>query len=246
MEVKSLVLGFLFAVGIFAVKNGVGLFYSFTSNRTTRSKLAVLSVYSFLYFAVFVGSAYALRHSGLIEELAVLEKLLRSGMLIHVFVSSGLVGWGTWLLKKKKASEGESRGWLALVIPCPICLTAIFLSVAFASSLFPDASFGVAAGAYLIFTGISLASMLGLSFWNRFVRVRPDALLGSAMVMIGAYFFLSAAFMPLFNELETVYRIAAHKQDKQQIDWLRWLMIGMVAVVCLAVGFGRQWKAIRR
>jgi len=246
MEVKSLLLGFLFTVGIFAVKNGVGLFYSCTANRTAPSKLAVLSVYSFLYFAVFVGAAYALRHMGLIQDVAVLEKLLRSGMLIHVFVSSGLVGWGIWLLKKKEASEGESRGWLALVVPCPICLTAVFLSVAFASSSFPDASFGVAVGAYLIFIGISFASMLSLSFWNRYARVCPDALLGTAMVMIGAYFFLSAAFMPLFNELETVYRIAAYKQDKQQIDWRRWLMIGTVAAFCFAAGFRRKWKTIRR
>jgi len=246
MEIKILFLGFVFAFSVFALKNGVGLYYSFTSNRATRSKLSILVSSVVLYLAIFAGSAYALRPANLLERFDVLEKFLRSGMLIHVFVSSGLAGWGIWLLKKEGESGGETRGWLALVIPCPVCFMVVFMIVAFLFFFFPDSSLGIIAAAYLVFIGISLAGTLGLAFWNRYARARPNAVLGAAMIMSGAYYFLSATFMPLLEELETVYLIAACRQAEQQTDWLHWAMVVLVALVCFAAGFRQERKAIRR
>lgn len=246
MEIKSLFLGFIFAVGIFAMKNGTGLFYCLSSRRTVQEKLVILASNAFLYLTMFAASVYALRRIDLLDHFNLIEKLLKSGMLVHGFVSAGLMAWGIWLLKKREAKVGVSRGWLALVIPCPVCLTVIGMTLFFLLSFFPGAFFTVITVAYLLFTGISFATAAALTFWGRFNRVHANAILAAAMMMMGAYFFLSTAFMPFFQELEQVYRLAAGKKSSLAGDWRQWLLIGSAAVIFVVVGFYQKQKAMRR
>lgn len=246
MEGKSLLLGFIFAVGIFAWKSGVGLFYLLSSRRTGWSKLLVPTSYALLYLALFAGVAVLVRHSDRLASLTLPEKMLSYGMPLHGLMSTVLAAWGIRLLRQRPTAAEPSRGWLVLVMPCPVCMTVIGITVVLLVSFFPNNSFVFITVAYLLFIGIGFSSTAALAYWNRSRRVRANDILGSAMLMVGAYFFLSAVFMPFFQELETVYRLAVGKQSDSTGDWRHRLTIGAAALIVAAVGYYRQQQAMRR
>ena len=133
-----------------------------------------------------------------------LQSFMRSGMLIHVLMAAGFVFWGLALLKQGKKSQTPSHAWLALVIPCPVCITVVFLSSAFLVSYFPDSSRLAVFCAYLTFIGIVVLTVTGMSLWGIKSDSTPESDMGAAMLIIAAYFFLSVIVMPSL-EMSTRY-----------------------------------------
>ena len=106
------------------------------------------------------------------------------------------------LLKRGRGHDAGSRGWLLLVIPCPVCASVILFSVAFFISLFPDQRRWAAAGLYLAFVGIAFFSLAVIGIFRRGRSGCAETHLGGAMLLMAAYFLLSVTVVPQFADLE--------------------------------------------
>lgn len=215
MELKTLFIGIVFAMGIFAVKSGVGLRYLLTCKAGLKAKLLSLFMYILVYLAMFMLSAYILRSIDVIAYFDTIQSWLRSGMLVHVIMAAGLMLWGFYLLKADGRLERESYGWVALLVPCPICVTVIFISLSFLISYYPDAGYLAPLAAYLAFMGIVGVTIIVMTLWGWSIGFSgsSESTMGAAMMMISAYFFLSVIIMPQFANLDKIYRLAAYHSE---------------------------------
>lgn len=246
MELKSLFLGLLFATGIFALKCGCGLHYILARKRALAARACVLVSFAFVYLAVFAGSWGVCREADALRWFHLLSAVFQSGMLLHVVLAGGLLVWGLALLKRERTPDERSAGWIALVVPCPLCAAVVFVTVAFLVSAFPDVSLRAVLGAYLLFVVLSLLTIGGLCLWGGATGAEPESMLGTSMLFISTYFFLSAMLMPQFGDLDKVYRLAAYQPDQPGGGAWQLLVLFSVLLLCIGGGFWLGLKRIRR
>ncbi|AAM31292.1 DUF2162 domain-containing protein [Methanosarcina mazei] len=181
------VIGIMIGILIFGIKTGLGCGFS---NITAREILTIASSYFFL--ALLFGSV-ADRLS-----LEAFEKLSSMGMGIHVLVSLLLIGAGIYTQKKWNSGKDVSRHtFLAISMPCPVCLGALAVSCMLLSES-------------LNLSGIKIGLLVGISFFTavvvssflfRFGKTRygktPETM-GSAMMLLGIYYLLGALLIPAY------------------------------------------------
>ncbi|SDP41406.1 DUF2162 domain-containing protein [Desulforhopalus singaporensis] len=245
MVLKSLILGVLFSVGIFAVKSGVGLSYCFAGSARTRSKIGACSLFVMTYLAVFASAVLVLQHVDLVRHLDLIQRWLRSGMLGHLVIAALMIGWGLLLLTKNDGSIGKSRGWLILAMPCPVCLTVILLSAAVLLSYFPEHLYLTAALFYLAFMAISLLTPVAVHLLRKRSPMEPDGFLGSTMLLMAAYFLLSAIIMPQFGDLDKIYRMACYRSDTLSADVAGAVNVTLLTAAAFLAGYSLTIKRIR-
>lgn len=241
MLLKSLVLGILFGIGVFALKSGLGLAAAL-SRRRRRQRLFGLLLFALLWALVFAGVALSLPRLDPLRHLAAIQSFMRSGMLIHLLLAALMLVWGLLLLRRgQAASTATSRGWLLLVLPCPVCVTVIFLSAAFFQARFPAQGATLLPGLYLAFMLISLtAAVIGSRRLE--AAASPEAFLGGIMILLATYFFLSVTIMPQFADLDKIYRLAGCPDARSPVDPSQ--IHPMLALIALAfgAGFTLTWK----
>lgn len=250
MELKTLFIGIVFAMGIFAVKSGVGLRYLLACKAKLRSKLLLLLLYVLVYLSMFMGAAYILRKVDIIAHFATIQKWLSSGMLVHVIMAAGLMLWGLYLLKNSGRMKRESYGWVALMVPCPICITVIFISLSFLISYYPDTGYLAPLAAYLAFMGIVTVTVIGMASWDwRFGSSgNSENNMGAAMMLIAAYFFLSVIIMPQFGNIDKIYRLAAYHSDAVATPDHHILLLIVLMISFFSAGFisiTRKYRSTR-
>ena len=215
MELKSLILGLFFSLGIFAFKNGVGLHYLLSYKQNSARKIIfIIFTYSLSYVLLFTFSYIVIKQIELLQHFQGIQNLMQSGMLLHFILAALLSGWGFLLLKHKHNKNKISYGWLPLIVPCPVCLTVIFFNVAFLLSFAPDTGFISVLLTTLGFVAFSISTAIILSSWTNKTQLEPESTLGSAMLFIAAYFILSVIVMPQFNKLDEIYRLASYQGNK--------------------------------
>src|SRR5690606_8872276 len=173
------VIGILVGILIFGIKSGIGCGFS---NISTRAILAVGGSYFLL----------ALLFGSVIDNinLEVVEKFSSMGMGINVLVSLLLIITGIYTRKKWNSGKDVSRHtFLAISIPCPVCLAALATSCLLLSENFNLS--GIKVG-FLVGLAFFIA-VVAFSFVFRFGKVRlgktPETM-GSAMMLIGIYYLL--------------------------------------------------------
>ena len=246
MELKSLFIGIIFSIGIFALKNGVGLHYIMMRKGVKIRNLVLFSLFGLVYLLLFMVCSHILQHIDILAHFDRLQTFMKSGMLIHMLMAGGFIVWGLTLLKQARKSENPSYGWLALVIPCPVCITVVFLSSAFLMSYFPDSGQIAVFSAYLSFMGIVFLTVTGMSLWGIRSDSTPESDMGAAMLIIAAYFILSVIVMPQFGDVDKIYRIAAYKGEKQTVSFLDLFKLYSIMAVLFTAGFLYMLKKIRR
>lgn len=171
--------GTLFSLGIFAVKTGAGLGYGQVSRKGIALTLG-------LYLLLF--ELIALLAERLLK---LLEPLLKGGPWLHGVMALGMILWGGWLVRKPGAActPGSS---LALLIPCPVCLTAMTFSTWTALHSLPLLPWAVGVVLGISFTVMTLLVML-LTQSGKSRESIPT--LGLAMITIGLYF-IASLFLP--------------------------------------------------
>ncbi|CAN2046135.1 DUF2162 [Candidatus Magnetomoraceae bacterium gMMP-1] len=261
MELKSLILGLSFTLGIFAIKSGVGLNYFLSQKKNLKSRLIFFSFYSLIYFAIFMLSSWFLRKIAIASYFDSMQSLLKSGMLIHFIMAGLLLLWGVLFLKGKhrhnlelkngdsggfQKKEKYSFGWLVLVIPCPVCVTTIFFSVGFLAAFFPDSGHWPVFLAYNGFILIALLSIIITNFLQSKSGQSPEFILGSAMIMIASYFLLSMILIPQFGDVDKIYRLAMYKGEKEVINIANILYFYGIMLTFFGFGFFIMQQKIRR
>lgn len=206
--------GMLFSLSIFVVKVGFGLALG-----RTRWKAIVLTL--LLYMGIFILAA--LLSGSLIK---ILEPVVRKGPYLHAAMALGMIAWGIYVIRhltgQNSALDGQSihhgaKGeyspqvtqhsvWF-LLVPCPVCLTAITFSTWAALNVIKLPPWLVGFGLGAVFTILSLLTYffvrlftLNSTFLNKGIS------LGFSMIVIGLYF-LTSLFLPAHIEgAKTIYQ----------------------------------------
>ncbi|MCC4769891.1 membrane transporter [Methanosarcina sp. DH2] len=181
------VIGIMIGILIFGIKTGLGCGFS---NINKREILTIGGSYFFL----------ALLFGSIADHISLdaFERLSAMGMGVHVLVSLLLIGAGIYTQKKWNAGKDVSRHtFLAISLPCPVCLGALAVSCMLLSES-------------LNFSGIKIGLLVGIAFFTavitssflfRFGKTRlgktPETM-GSAMMLLGIYYLLGALLIPAY------------------------------------------------
>jgi predicted transporter len=172
--------GMLFSLGIFALKVGAGLGYGGISRKGVVLTLG-------LYLALF--EIIALLADRLLK---LLEPLLRGGPWLHGVMALGMVLWGVVIITRK-ADHPTPASSLALLLPCPVCLSAMTFSTWAALTSLPLLPWAVG-----LVLGSAFSAMTLLVLWltgKPAASRGPAPSLGLAMIAIGLYF-IASLFLP--------------------------------------------------
>ena len=205
-------LGMFVSMASFSVKAGLGWGY-LLSRRGGAGKIAVSMLLAVVYALLFAAAGVvAPRFVGNYE---LFLPLWREGVTLHWAAALLILTWGVALLKSGAACRRDghdSRAWLALVVPCPVCAGAVLASASCLALYFPEQAVPALAGLYAAFmvAAAVTAAAMSRSPGAGEKRAPPEAALGTAMLLIAAYFMVSALVVPHFPEVRRVYRIAAN------------------------------------
>jgi len=215
MELKALFTGIIFALALFAVKNGVGLHYFLVQKRDPKARLFFLSLYSLLYLFLFMFCSHLLQKGTITPYLEATQRFFKSGLFLHALMAGGLAVWGTGLLKKGDGLNKGRYGWLALAIPCPVSMALILLMAALLTSYFPDAGHMPVVWGYVVFMGIVLVTVIHMKLGGHRSGSTPELTVGAALLIAALYFLLSVLVIPHFRDIDKIYRIATYEGEKQ-------------------------------
>jgi len=130
---------------------------------------------------------------------------------------------------------GRSRGWLALVIPCPVCLSVVLMSVAGLVLYFPEEALAATIGLFAVFIAIAAISGLTLLLGRKETGSAWETSLGLIMCLMALYFALTALLMPHFSEISKIYRMSVHAHHGNTEDFplvlLGWATIAALTLV---------------
>jgi len=93
VEYKSLFLGILFSIGVFALKNGVGLFYFLDSSRSCLKNFGFLVVFSGVYLAIFYLVFLLLGAIDILKYFNLAQTFFKSGKRMHLAMADLFMGW---------------------------------------------------------------------------------------------------------------------------------------------------------
>ncbi len=240
MELKTLILGLFVSFAAFALKAGGGLSYLFATRPGAKGKAAVAAGFAAVYALAFSMAGLILSRVDLTGHMDLLQAFFKSGMFLHFLLAVLMALWGRHLVSApgtgKDAATGQAkgrtRGWIPLVVPCPVCFTVILLSIGFLRILYPGHP-GLLWTLYLFFVLVSFAVAFPLSF--AMGRVAPEPLLGGLMLYLSAYFMLTVFMVPAFSDLDKIYRIAS--ADSPFSPSVLSLILGSGAIAAVALGF---------
>lgn len=242
MEYKSLLIGVLMAVGVFAVKSGAGSHYYLSKSHGRVRNAGLVLCLALVYLAIFVAISLVIRKTNLLSFFDLIQGLMQWAMTLHFVMAAGLIVWGLVLIGRRGEGHRKSIGWLALVVPCPVCLTVILFTLAFLTAYFPDHPQKAALYAYAGFTAVQMATILVLGAWRSKTDLSPEFTLGAAMLVIAVYFLLSVFIMPHFGELERIYRLALPPMEDRTVNHGRFIWPAAGLVAFFAAGFFWKWK----
>lgn len=203
MELKSLILGLAFTLGVFAVKSGAGLAHAL-NGKSPRRRILLFLGFAGLYAPLFALSRQLAVHGDLLTRMETAMHLAKQGMILHALLATLLLAWGMFLLRRPQEKSAGSRGWLLLAAPCPVCGTVILGSVAFLHAGYPEQrwlSLWLFLGFFVVAAGSGL--LLARS------RLQGNHGLGLMMVLVAVYFLVTLATVPQVKDLERIYRLAA-------------------------------------
>ena len=255
MELKTLLIGMFISMAAFSVKAGIGAAYAWSSSGKWRGVVVfgLCASYAVLFAAVYaiVSRVNVVAHYGTFLP------LLRGGIAAHWFAALFIFIWGLYLFSSFRLdgpllgtvwrNEGSSgsRAWFALVIPCPVCLCSVLVSASCLALYFPEEAAVSVACLYVLFT-LTAGAACVVS-----LRAKPrgccqERALGTAMMMISAYFIVSALVMPSFAQAGKIYRIAAYSAENRKSVYSGGLYAWGVIASLLAAGYCRGAYIIAR
>lgn len=181
--IYAAVIGILIAILIFGLKTGVGCGFS-----SVRRRDVLILATGYFIISLILGSLV-----GFVDE-SYLEVIASLGMTLHVLIALILIVAGIYTQKKWICGHDVSkRTFLVISVPCPVCLTALFVScMILASTLEVD---GWKVG---VLVGIVFFLSVVLSTWVfRSMKKTPEDL-GTAMMFLGIFYLMGAMIVPAY------------------------------------------------
>ena len=255
--------GMLFSLGIFAVKVGFGLGFS---GMKWKGVLLTLSLYLMLFVAIAVLSGQLIRLlEPVLRKGPYLHALMAAGMIawgIHLLRrqktgirsqesedrtqktehrgqktedrSSGLSNVKAKI--QKNNSELSTLNSLLLLIPCPVCLSAMTFSTWAALNVFKFPAYLVGLGLGIVFIVLSLAFYFSLKLFTiHFSLVTPRVGLGLSMIAIGFYFIASLYLPAKIEEARGMYQ--SFLTEGANIDMNNSIGVFAILFVAFVIGY---------
>ncbi|MFP4027825.1 MAG: DUF2162 domain-containing protein [Candidatus Brocadiia bacterium] len=189
--------GMLFTLGIFATKVGLGLGFGGVRWRGTLLTHTV-------YIALFLIAALLSK-----PLTAALRPILQAGPYLHAMVALIMIGWGIHLFRGQHRIRDNSASShsLLLLIPCPVCFSAVVLSTWTALEITGLPPLAVGVGLGLAFVLLSSVLHLSVKLRGNFERTRSSSVaLALTMMAIGAYFLASLILPAKIEQARSAYR----------------------------------------
>ncbi|SFM44651.1 DUF2162 family putative transporter [Thermodesulforhabdus norvegica] len=244
MSVRALIVGLFLALAVFAAKTGAGLAYGLKTRKSRRAVAGLLIGYSLGYLALISAMTSILTGPCLSDQVrAVLNNLAHHGITAHVCLALGLFVWGLILLgrpSREVASAGKA--WLALVIPCPVCLLAISCSLAVLLVYLQTSGWKVILLAWALFIGTGLITAGLFSA----LKAHPDLILGFSMMGVAAYTLGSLFLGPSLEDARRVFRIVSTGRELSAFTLGKTLPVLIAAGLAFFGGFIRAFSAVRQ
>lgn len=247
MILEVLVAGMLMAVGAFAVKTGIGLQYLlYRVSGGAWARAGVWAGFGLAWFGLFVLCAWIAGQWEVARPGSAVQGLLESGMTLHVGASAGLAFWGIHLLRRPDPVDESTRAWLALVIPCPVCMVVLILSMTAVRTFIPGAAWKVMLGIFGAFVLIAVLTAAAFRSGRLTGDAPPSRTLGWAMLLTAAYFFTSILLLPPIQDADEIYTVAGRLAADGNPS--SWAVLGVFAATALSfiVGFLRMRARARR
>jgi predicted transporter len=179
--------GMLFSLGIFALKVGLGLGYG----RVGSKGIALtLGGYVGLFMLIAVAAERLMRF---------LQPILAKGPWLHTLLATGMITWGIVVILAKRHGHEPSgekkrpvRARLLMLVPCPVCLTAMTFSIwaALNAVKLPPLLTGLCLG-----SAFALMALLVALVAQSRSGAASETSLGMAMIVVGLYF-IASLFLP--------------------------------------------------
>lgn len=181
--IYAAVAGILIGIFIFGLKTGVGCGFS-----TVRKRDILLLAGAYFVISVILGS--------LVEfvDKTYLESISNLGMTLHVFIALVLIGAGIYTQKKWNCGHDVSKKtFLVISLPCPVCLTALFVSCMILASTLQISGWKIG-----ILVGLTFFISVISSTWIFRKMKRTPEDLGTAMMFLGIFYLLGAMIVPAY------------------------------------------------
>lgn len=215
--------GTLFSLGIFAVKVGCGLSFG-------RVRLRGIFLILFMYLVLFILIAMLSQHL-----IKILEPVLRKGPYLHSMMAAGMIAWGIILLKEQNTHTPSSHHSILLLIPCPVCLTAMTFSTWSALNVvkFHPALVGMGLGCVFVLLSLTVYLSLKLISLHSSLIIQRSSL-GLGMIAIGLYFIASLFLPAKIEQAKGMYQSFLTDGNKADIN----NTIGVLALLLAALVVG--------
>ncbi len=251
MELKTLWLGLVVSMAVFAVKTGFGwacLWTEWPRGRRVAVSFCILAGYAAMFSLTFLLASYF----DLSAHYETLLPLWENGVVLHWITALVLCVWGVTLLKGPACSSGcgfvscRIGPAFAMIIPCPVCISVVLMSIAGLVLYFPEEALPAAVALFAVFVCIAVSGGLLLVAYRKSSGEPPENTLGLLMLMTALYFMLSALLMPHVGEIERIYRLSANAHEVRQEDMLPVLCAWAGIFVMLCLGFVLARRHVRK
>lgn len=251
MELKTLWLGLVVSMAVFAVKTGFGwacLWTEWPRGRRLAASLCILAGYAAIFALAFLlASRFDLpaHHETLLP-------LWENGVVLHWITALVLCVWGVTILRGPACSSGcgfVSRRVgpaLAMIIPCPVCISVVLMSTAGLVLYFPEEALPAVTALFAVFVLMAVSGGLLLVAYQKNSGEAPESTLGLLMIMTALYFMISALLMPHVGEIERIYRLSANAHEVRQEDMLPVLCAWAGIFMMLCLGFVLARRHVRK
>ncbi len=222
--------GMFFSLGIFAVKVGLGLGYGRIKKRWVCIALGG-------YVALFVGIALLSK-----TLIGIVDPLLRKGPYLHILIAAGMIAWGFHTIRRVGRTNGNDTQAeccgapavysLPLILPCPVCICAITVSMWSALTVVRLHAALIGLGVGISFAAMTLAVMT-IARFRRYEH--PGIALGLTMITVGLYF-VGSLFLPAkIEEAKGMY--ASLSTENNEVSSYHGMAIWAILLVVMLIGF---------
>jgi predicted transporter len=182
-NIYAAVIGILIGIFIFGLKTGVGCGFA----RIRRKNVLILATTYFL-ISIILGSLVEFIDQSYLEMIADL------GVTLHVLIAIILVVAGVYTQKKWSCGTDVSKKtFMVISIPCPVCLTALFISCMILASSLQTTGFRVG----ILVGAVFFVSIITSTFVFRKMNRDPEDL-GTVMMFLGIFYLLGAMIVPAY------------------------------------------------
>ncbi|MEN6374102.1 MAG: DUF2162 domain-containing protein [Smithella sp.] len=227
--------GTLFTLTGFAGKVGFGLGFGQVKNKWIGLTLA-------MYALLFIGMAVLSK-----QLMTWIAPILSGGPYLHLFMAAGLAAWGIYAimstgLEKSECDTQSGLKWgssLLLIIPCPVCLSAMVFSTWAALSAVHLPALLVGLGLGAVFAVLSLFFV----FCARTGKTEsPETSLGLVMIAVGLYFALSLVLPAKIEAARNMYSSFVEKNYFPAHSDAAFVLLSLTAAVVAGYFFMERKK----